>query len=96
MNKSRIIILALFTIIFAWCTNNQDKQLQQQNDLLKQQNTLLLQQGNQQNANTDISGYSSVPDTTNPTNNDTTSTANTKTIPFNAVGPANNYNTNTY
>ena len=105
MKKSRIIFLALLTTIaLAGCSNNQDKQIQQQNDLLKQQNTLLQQQGNQQDillqqqgnqqdTNTNTAGYTSVTDNTN-TPNDINTTGNTKTIPFTAVEPANNVNNN--
>lgn len=89
MKKSRIIILVLFTIItLAGCTNNQDNQLQQQNDLLKQQNTLLQQQTDQADTNTNPPGYV-VDNSTTGTN----PTGSTKTIPFNAVAPANNNNT---
>lgn len=90
MKKLRIIVLAFFTtILLVGCTNNQDKQLQQ--DLLKQQNTLLQQDVNQQDTNTNAPGY--VTDNTNATN-DVIITGSIKTIPFNAVAPANNKNTN--
>jgi uncharacterized protein YxeA len=93
MKKSQIIILSLFTIlIFSGCTNNQNKQLQQQNDLLNQQNMLLQQQVNQQDTNTTMPSYTNTIDNVNPIN-DTNTTGNTKTIPFDAVGPANNNNT---
>ncbi len=97
MKKSRITLLLLFTTLpLVGCTNNQGKQLQQQNDLLQQQNnTLLQQQGSQQDTNPNTSGYPSVTDNTH-TPNDTNVTGNTKTIPFNAVGPANNNSNNNY
>ncbi|MFZ2150783.1 MAG: hypothetical protein WAZ12_00485 [Candidatus Absconditicoccaceae bacterium] len=92
MKKSLIISFVLLTTItLVGCTNTQDKQLQQQNDLLKQQNTLLKQQTNSQDINTNPPGYVIDNNTTGNTN----PTGNTKTIPFDAVAPANNNNTYT-
>ena len=94
MKQLWIIVLALFvTIPLVGCTNNQNKQLQQENDLLKQQNILLQQEGDQEDAITNPPGY--VTDIANTTNA-TGTTGDTKTIPFEAVGPTNNNNANAY
>ncbi len=87
MKKIQIIVLALFTvIILVGCSNNQDKQIQQQN-------TLLQQHPNLQYINTDTPGYVTDTDTTLNSN----TTGSTKTIPFDAVAPANNnYTTNEF
>lgn len=89
MKQSRIIVLVSFiTLLFAGCTNTQDKQLQQQNYLLQQQNTLLQQQINQEDNNTNIPSSTTTTDNVTPTDT-TTPIDNTKTIPFDAVYPAN-------